>query len=217
MCDLHARQTAVGTVLALGLLTTASAPAFGVNVLDGANKLGLAADSVELLADTVACVTENPQAQQVAKTADAVATGASVVETTTVVTVIASGSGATIMKTLAAAGGPVTIGGATGLSAAKIMNQTLYADCQDPVACDAAHYGTYVGAALGTGASAATVFLTGAGPAGLATIGSVVGGGMAAGVGVLIAAPVVAGGSGGRCGLLAVSRLTSGHRRAASG
>ncbi|MBB1125603.1 hypothetical protein [Thiospirillum jenense] len=130
--------------------------------------------------------------QTAAQVTDYASTGTALAETTAVGATIATGSGATIMHTLATAGGPVTLAGATAVSSAKLMNDALYSDCADQAACDAAQVGTYGGAAVGTAGSAVAVAVAGAGPAGLATIGSVVGGGMAAGVGVLVAAPVVA-------------------------
>lgn len=97
-----------------------------------------------------------------------------------------------VATSLAVAGGPAVLAGATGASAAKLMNQTLYANCEDEAACAAAQVGTYGGAAAGTAVSVGMVAAAGAGPAGLATIGGLVGGGMVAGVGVLVAAPVAA-------------------------
>jgi len=127
-----------------------------------------------------------------AEVADQTSTALAVAETGVTGTAIATGSGAVIMKTLATAGGPVMLAGATGLGVAHLVNETLYSNCANQSACDVAQVGSYAGAIAGTGATALTVAVTGAGSAGLATIGATVGGGMAAGVGLLVAAPVVA-------------------------
>jgi hypothetical protein len=72
------------------------------------------------------------------------------------------------------------------------MNNTLFSDCPNQKACDAAKIGTYTGAGLGTVGSALAVVGAGANIMGLASIGSAVGGGVLAGVGTLVAAPIVA-------------------------
>ena len=184
------------TTLTLCLLLGAGAPAWGAGSLESVRLVGWGASAASAGNTAMATVTDAPLTPDVQKTitqaADTLANGAFLLETTAVGTTLVTGSGATIMHTLAVAGGPVVMAGATGVSAAGLMNDTLYSDCQDQSACDAARYGTYGGAVLGTAASAATVAAVGAGPVGLATIGSVVGGGMVAGVGVLVAAPVVA-------------------------
>jgi len=183
-------------VLALALLAGMATPAWAIDVSNGLKAARQATDRVELAAQTTAQVSDDPQVQEMASTvayvADNVKTGITVAETAVTGNAILTGSGATIMKTLAGAGGPVVVAGATGLTAAKVMNETLYSNCDDQAACDAAQYGTYGGAAVGTVASATTVAVVGAGPAGLAAVGSVVGGGMVAGVTTLVAAPVVA-------------------------
>lgn len=167
------------TVLALSLL--AGTPAEANDTLKVLHQARQAADGVASLGDGT-----------VAEIADQVSTAVAVAETGLFGAAIATGSGAVIMKTLAAAGGPVTAAGATSLGAAHLVNKALYADCTNQSACDAAQVGSYAGAVMGTGATALTVAATGAGPASLAAIGATVGGGMAAGVGLLVAAPVVA-------------------------
>lgn len=150
-----------------------------------------AADGVAVgsaLGAKVADAETRPVLEQVGEMADTLGSALAVGETAAAGAAIAQGSGAVIMKTLAAAGGPVAAGGLTGLSAAHLMNKTLYSDCVDQEACDAAQVGTYVGAAAGTMATAGAVMAAGAGPAGLAAIGA---GSMAVGAGMLLAAPVV--------------------------
>jgi len=72
------------------------------------------------------------------------------------------------------------------------MNNTVYSGCENQEACDKAKVGSYAGAALGTLGTATTVAMVGANAMGLVTIGATVGGGMAAGATILIAAPIVA-------------------------
>lgn len=190
------KNQALRNALALALLAGMATPVWAGGALTGLKVADHSANGAEAAAQTVAWVSDDPQVQETANTvvqaADTVGTGIAVAETTVAGTAIATGSGATIMKTLAVAGGPTTMAVATGLTAAKVMNETLYSDCDDQTACNAAQYGTYGGAAAGTVASAATVAAVGAGPTGLAAVGSVVGGGMVAGVATLVAAPVVA-------------------------
>jgi len=114
---------------------------------------------------------------------------------------VTGASGASIMSTMGAAGAVVgggvvagvgLVGGFGGVGAAHLMNKHLYSDCKDQKACDAAQFGTYTGAAVGTAASVGALAVAGAGPVGLASIGATVGGGMAAGATAVVAAPVVA-------------------------
>lgn len=190
------KNQALRNALALALLAGMATPVWAGGALTGLKTGSVAAEGTGLVGQTVAWVSDDPSTQATASTvahvADTVATGVAVAETTVAGTAIATGSGAAIMKTLAVAGGPAAMAGATGFTAAKVMNETLYSNCDNQSACDAAQYGTYGGAAVGTAASAATVVVVGAGPAGLAAIGSVVGGGMVAGVATVVAAPVVA-------------------------
>lgn len=190
------KNQALRNALALALLAGVTTPVWADGALTRLKAGGLAAEGTGLVGQTVAWVSDDREIQETAKTvaevADNVGTGMVVAETSVAGAAIATGSGATIMKTLAVAGGPTTMAVATGLTAAKVMNETLYSDCDDQTACNAAQYGTYGGAAAGTVASAATVAAVGAGPTGLAAVGSVVGGGMVAGVATLVAAPVVA-------------------------
>ena len=155
-----------------------------------AGNIGLnACQAVGLLNEEITSTCDN--VENTAKIAGAAATGYAV----------AGASGSSIMSTMATAGAAVgggvvagagLVGGGAGLAGAKLMNDSLYTDCQDQVACDAAQYGTYTGAAAGTAASVGTLVVVGAGPAGLATIGAAVGGGMAAGAITVVAAPLVA-------------------------
>lgn len=103
---------------------------------------------------------------------------------------ISGGSGATIMA--ATAGAPV-IAGAGGLAGAYLINKHCFND--NSKASEAARTGTYVGATVGTVGSVGALAVCGAGPAGLATIGSFVGGGMAAGAVTVLAAPAIAAGA----------------------
>ncbi len=75
-------------------------------------------------------------------------------------------------------------------ASATLMNNSIYTNCQNQVACDAAQNGTYAGAAVGTAASVGTLVASGAGTAGLSAIGGVVGGGMVAGTIAVLAAPI---------------------------
>ncbi len=84
------------------------------------------------------------------------------------------------------------VGIAGGFGTAKVMNDELFSECQNQKACDAAKIGTYSGAGIGTAGVIATVAMTGASTAGLATIGSVIGGGAIVGTVAVIAAPIVA-------------------------
>ncbi len=131
-------------------------------------------------------------ANVVGKTATVVEASAAVGTAATTGAAVMGASGPAIMQGLAIAGGPLTVAGGGGLGAATILNETVFDNCDDKNACDKAQYGTYVGAAAGTAASAGALAVAGAGPAGLAAIGGVVGGGMAAGVVTVVAAPVIA-------------------------
>lgn len=177
------------------MLAGASAHA-AQDTLDRLRQARQEAEAVSLASSVAAELSSDPDTRDalnaVAQAADTTATLAAAAETATAGALIATGSGATIMHTLAAVGGPVTVAGTTGLGAARLINETLYSHCENQDACDAAKVGTYTGAVVGTGASLAAVAATGAGPAGLAAIGATVGGGMAAGVGLLVAAPVAA-------------------------
>ena len=84
------------------------------------------------------------------------------------------------------------IGGIAGFGTAAVMNNTVYSGCQNQGACDKAKLGGYAGAALATVATVATVAMVGANAMGLATIGATVGGSLAVGATMLIAAPIVA-------------------------
>lgn len=100
---------------------------------------------------------------------------------------VVGGSASTISAAMV--GAPV-IAGAGGFGAAKLLNKHVFNG--DTQADEAGRVGTYVGATAGTAASVGTLAVVGAGPAGLATIGSAVGGGMAAGATVVLAGPIVA-------------------------
>ncbi len=197
MTNSHTRRNpALCSALALTLLAGMTTPVWANDTLTGIITVSRSTNSIGLAGQAVAAVSDDPGIREaagtVAQVADTVGTGVAVAETTVAGAAIATGSGATIMKTLAIAGGPAAMAGATGFTAAKVMNETIYSNCDNQAACDAAQYGTYGGAAVGTVASAAAVVVVGAGPAGLAAIGSVVGGGMVAGVATVVAAPVVA-------------------------
>ncbi len=119
------------------------------------------------------------------------------VGTTTATVATASGAGimGTLASTGAVVGGGVVAGvgltaGGGAFAAANLMNNHLYNG--DTQADQMARRGTYAGAGLGTAASLGTLAVTGAGPAGLATIGATVGGGMAAGAMVVLVAPIAA-------------------------
>lgn len=115
--------------------------------------------------------------------------------TTGTVSTIYGGSAATIMS--ATAGAPI-VAGAGGYGAAHLLNKHCFNGDSD--ADKAARTATYIGATAGTVGSVGAIVTCGAGPAGLAAIGSAVGGGMAAGAITVIAAPAVAAGLvGGAC------------------
>ncbi|WP_199251952.1 hypothetical protein [Aeromonas veronii] len=112
----------------------------------------------------------------------------------TVGAAVTGASGASIMSTLASAGALVgggvvagvgIVAGSAGVGAASVLNDTVFDESEE------AQIGTYTGAAVGTAGSLGALAIAGAGPTGLATIGSLVGGGMAAGAVGLIAAPIV--------------------------
>lgn len=112
----------------------------------------------------------------------------------TVGAAVTGASGASIMSTLASAGAVVgggvvagvgIVAGSAGVGAASVLNDTVFDESEE------AQIGTYTGAAVGTASSLGALAIAGAGPTGLATIGSLVGGGMAAGAVGLIAAPIV--------------------------
>ena len=151
--------------------------------------VGTIADAVEIVSDDEETVTV---ANIVSKSAIVVEASGAVATAATTGAAVIGASGPAIMQGLAVAGGPLTVAGSGGIGAATILNETVFDNCDDQNACDKAQYGTYVGAAAGTAASAGALAVAGAGPAGLAAIGSVVGGGMAAGVVTVVAAPVVA-------------------------
>ncbi len=94
------------------------------------------------------------------------------------------GAGLTFMSTV--------IGGAAGFGTAAVMNNTVYSGCQNKEACENAKVATYAGAAVGTVGTVVTVAMVGANGMGLATIGATIGGGMATGATILVAAPIVA-------------------------
>lgn len=111
---------------------------------------------------------------------------------------VAGASGSGVMSTLASGaiiGSGVVAGAATtaavgGAGAASLMNKYVFNG--DTKADENARVATYGGAVAGTAASAGALLGAGAGPAGLAAIGSLVGGGMAAGAIAVLAAPAVA-------------------------
>ena len=127
---------------------------------------------------------------------------------------VAGLSGSGIMSGLATTGGVVgggavagigVLGGVGGAGMASALNNTVFKDdpnipSEERAARSVARKATYGGAATATAggiaavsAAGATAGLSGAGiTSGLATIGSIVGGGMAAGTALLAAAPVVA-------------------------
>ena len=191
----HTDKTTLGYALrgawALGLLVGTATPVWAANPV-GLGAIQQAARATEVVAGGVELASTAVGYDDLAQIADMVGTSAAVIDTVAVGTVIATGSGATIMHTVAVTGGPVTMAASAGLGAAKLMNETLYSNCDNPSACDAAQYGTYGGAVVGTAASVATVAAVGAGPVGLAALGGVIGGGMVAGVATLVVAPVVA-------------------------
>lgn len=105
---------------------------------------------------------------------------------------VVSKSGPAILNTLKAAGGPVAAGGAAGFGVAGLQEKYLYDDCDKQTACDVAAISGYVGAAAGTVGTVGLGATFGLGASGLAGIGTLVGGGMAAGAVTLIALPAVA-------------------------
>lgn len=107
---------------------------------------------------------------------------------------VATGSAATIMTTMAGASTltGVTTVAAPGLAVAGVLNHTVYSHCDHQHACDNAQAANYVGTGLGTLGSVAVLSAYGAGPTGLAAIGGVIGGGMAAGALTVLAIPAAA-------------------------
>lgn len=101
-------------------------------------------------------------------------------------------SGPAILTSLKAAGGPVASGSALGFGVAGLQDKFLYSDCTAATACDVAAVSGYVGAGLGTATAVGLGATYGVGAAGLAGIGTLIGGGMAAGAMTLIALPAVA-------------------------
>lgn len=142
-----------------------------------------------------ACLlTANASAQTIATgsspiietTASVAAVGKAVCTTAT----LSGGSASTIMTTMV---GAPALAGASGAGAAYLLNQKVFNGDSD--ADKAARKATVVGATLGTAASVGTLAVTGAGPVGLATIGSALGGGMALGGIVVVAAPALVAGA----------------------
>ncbi|HHB92115.1 MAG TPA: hypothetical protein ENK59_02740 [Thioploca sp.] len=87
----------------------------------------------------------------------------------------------------------VVVGAASGVGTAYYINDKMFTNCSDEQnACDVAKLGTYTGAGLGTIWSIAYLAAEGANLVGLASIGSMVGGGVAAGATTVIAAPIIA-------------------------
>ncbi len=130
---------------------------------------------------------------------------------------VAGLSGSGVMSGLASVGGVVgggavaglgVLGGSGGLAAASLINKTVLKDDEnlpeeERESRSIGRKATYAGAAAGTGGSILAVSsagsvagLSGAGiTSGLATIGSTVGGGMAAGTAIATALPVAAAGA----------------------
>ncbi|MGB4334938.1 MAG: hypothetical protein WBJ41_08895 [Chromatiaceae bacterium] len=133
---------------------------------------------------------------------DLVATAVQVVDTAVDSAATASGagtaiavvskSGPAILSTLKVAGGPVAAGGAAGFGVAGLQEKYLYSDCDQQTACDVAAISGYAGAAAGTAGAVGLSATFGLGASGLAGIGAMVGGGMAAGAVTLITLPAVA-------------------------
>ncbi|MFK5971367.1 MAG: hypothetical protein QM487_14795 [Candidatus Marithrix sp.] len=87
----------------------------------------------------------------------------------------------------------VVVGAAGGVGTAYYMNDKMFTNCSDEQnACDVAQLGTYTGAGLGTIWGIACLAAEGANLVGLASIGSMVGGGVAAGAATVVAAPIIA-------------------------
>lgn len=102
-------------------------------------------------------------------------------------------SGASIMSTLASAGAVIgggvvagigLVSGGAGAGTAKLLNDHVFEHDKQ------ARIWSYSGAAAGTGCSLGTLLTAGAGPSGLAAVGSIFGGGMAVGAISLLALPV---------------------------
>ncbi len=128
--------------------------------------------------------------RQAKETASVVTAAKNIGKAATVGVAVSGASGAQIMGTLAAVGGGVVAGtgvvaGSAGLGTATILNKTVFKDSKE------AQVGSKAGAVAGTAASVGTLMTVGAGPAGLASIGAAVGGGMAAGAMLMLAAPAV--------------------------
>jgi len=105
------------------------------------------------------------------------------------------GAVGTAVGVVAATGIAATVvggAGAAGYGTAELMNNNLLKGCKNRNACEKAKEGTYTGAALGTGGVIGAFAVAGVDTVGLAAIGSTVGGGAIAGIGVLIVAPIVA-------------------------
>jgi hypothetical protein len=99
-----------------------------------------------------------------------------VVSATAIGAAVSSASGAGIMSTLAtagaASGGGVVAGigavaGGAGAGVSTLLNQTVFEDSTE------AKVGSYAGAAVGTIGSLSALAVAGAGPTGLASIGSI--------------------------------------------
>ncbi|MCK5877206.1 MAG: hypothetical protein KAG43_06190 [Candidatus Marithrix sp.] len=87
----------------------------------------------------------------------------------------------------------VVAGVFAGGSSAYYINEEKFTTCPDAqTACDAAYFGTYTGAGLGTLWGIACLAVEGANLVGLASIGSMVGGGVMAGAATVVAAPAIA-------------------------
>jgi hypothetical protein len=150
---------------------------------------------VKITAKCTNYVSDNETVRSVTEKISKHATGIKhVAKAGTVGAAVTGASGASIMGTLASAGAIVgggvvagvgIIAGSAGVGAASVLNDTIFDESEE------AQIGTYTGAAVGTAGSLGALAIAGAGPSGLAAIGSLVGGGMAAGAVGLIAAPIV--------------------------
>lgn len=130
--------------------------------------------------------------EQAVKVVDTAVDSAATASGTSTAIAVVSKSGPAILSTLKAAGGPVAAGGTAGFGVAGLQEKYLYDDCDKQAACDVAAISGYVGAAAGTVGTVGLGASFGLGASGLASIGALVGGGMAAGAVTLIALPAVA-------------------------
>ncbi|WP_206741465.1 hypothetical protein [Hyphomonas chukchiensis] len=200
-------------------LTEPKDPTLELNLSDMSDGLAVANVSLGIteklgvkIGDTKKHASQIEAAKGAIETGTTILAGGAAVVTATGLTVAAT-SGAGIASGLAAAGsiigggmaaGPAALAAGPTYLAAQALNKTVFAkdsrdDSEEALAKSIARIGTKAGGVVGVIGTGATVVAGGASGAAimstLATVGSIVGGGALAGVGVLAVAPIAVAGS----------------------